>query len=231
MANLIAVPITSFIIMPALIAGFILYPFGALKYALIPMEQGIEIIVKISHYIASMPGAIQILPSMPEVSLLLITLGGLILCLFSGAIRKSGVIAIIIGFIIMMRDAKPDLFIDGRSRNFAILNDANNLVFSSRKFSNFTKESWLHFIGKTTAANQKITLKDNVLHHNKNGYDLNFVCEQKKYLQISGDIKINDKVILPFNQIKANGGTLIYLNKEKIKITQQNNYNRPWQQD
>jgi competence protein ComEC len=220
LANLVAVPLTSFIIMPCVIIAFLLYPFDMLNFALYPMSKAIEIIVSNSHYIANLPSAVKLLPHIPNSCLLLITLGGLMLSLLSSKLRISGIIPIILSIIIICNNSKPDIFIDGKSKNFAInLNDG--LKFSSNRFSRFTQSNWLNFIG-TTKKNKindnDLKIINNVCYINNLSYKLHFNCDNIRYLKINGDIYINDKMVLNYQNLINNYTSLIYINKDNIKV-------------
>ncbi|MBU0858903.1 MAG: ComEC family competence protein, partial [Alphaproteobacteria bacterium] len=84
LANLLAVPVLSFVVMPMIVVTFILLPLGWEKPALWVMEWGIELINKISYDVAALPHAQMIVPVWPLASLLLICTGALIFMLWAG---------------------------------------------------------------------------------------------------------------------------------------------------
>ncbi|HRF38970.1 MAG TPA: ComEC/Rec2 family competence protein, partial [Saprospiraceae bacterium] len=81
-ANLIAVPVTSFWIMPCAVPAMLLMPLGADGPLLQALAWGVSVVVWIAGVVAGWPGAVVLLPPMPAASLALITLGGLWLCLW-----------------------------------------------------------------------------------------------------------------------------------------------------
>ena len=56
LANLIAVPITAFWIMPAGLIALALMPLGLDRLALVPMGGGIGLVLRLAHTIAAWPG-------------------------------------------------------------------------------------------------------------------------------------------------------------------------------
>ena len=80
LANLGAVPITGFWIMPWGLVALLLMPFGLEGLALAPMGWGIDAVVWIARQVAAQPGAVTLVPSMPAAALVLIAVGGLWLC-------------------------------------------------------------------------------------------------------------------------------------------------------
>jgi competence protein ComEC len=79
-ANLLAVPLTSFWVMPWAVGAFLLMPLGMEWLALTPMGWGIDGILAIARSVAAWPGAVTLVPAMPLAGLGLITFGGLWLC-------------------------------------------------------------------------------------------------------------------------------------------------------
>ncbi len=82
LANMIAVPATGLWIMPWAIGAFLLMPFGLEGAALAPMGQGIELVMAVARQTASLEFSVLYLPAMPVYGLVLVSLGGLWLCLW-----------------------------------------------------------------------------------------------------------------------------------------------------
>jgi competence protein ComEC len=148
LANLLAVPLTSIIIMPAVVIAFLLIPFHLEYIALIPMGYAIDLIVLIAAWVASFPHAVKLLPPMPDLSLGLITLGGLWLCIWQSWWRYLGLLPIIFALGFMYLQVLPDLMIDGKSGNYAFRDNSGHLLFSPGKWSGFTKGAYLSYMGQ-----------------------------------------------------------------------------------
>ncbi|MBX7146169.1 MAG: ComEC family competence protein [Alphaproteobacteria bacterium] len=118
-SNMIAVPITSFWIMPWIMVAFILFPFGLEHWALWPMEWGLTIVIKIAAQVAQWKGAILFLPSPPLFCLVLITLGGCWVCLWKKSWRFLGFLPIILGLILTFTQKFPDIIVSNQSNTFA----------------------------------------------------------------------------------------------------------------
>ena len=91
LANLGAVPITGFWIMPWGLVALLLMPFGLEGIALAPMGWGIDAVVWIARQVAAQPGAVTLVPAMPGAALLAIAVGGLWLCLWRSRWRFLGI--------------------------------------------------------------------------------------------------------------------------------------------
>jgi competence protein ComEC len=89
-ANLLAAPVSSFILMPALALGAALSPFGLGEWPLRVAGFGIEILNEIARTAADAPGAAMLVESAPAWTLPAAFIGILWLCLWRGHIRWLG---------------------------------------------------------------------------------------------------------------------------------------------
>ncbi|MFM7346583.1 MAG: ComEC/Rec2 family competence protein, partial [Tagaea sp.] len=113
LANLLGVPLTGFWIMPWAVLAGLLFPFGLEQWALAPMGWGIERLVDIAEWVAGLDGAVALAPSMPLWGLVLVTLGGLWLCLWTGPVRALGAPAAIAGVLSVASADPPDILVSG----------------------------------------------------------------------------------------------------------------------
>ncbi len=87
LANLLAIPLTGLVIMPGVVLGFLLLPFGADGWGWALAGWGIEGLTGLAVLIAALPGASIPVPAFSETVLLLIVGAGLWACLWSGPLR------------------------------------------------------------------------------------------------------------------------------------------------
>src|SRR5262249_44118331 len=106
-ANVIAVPITGLWVMPWAMIACLLMPLGLEAYALAAMGWGIEAIVWIAREVTSWPGAAMTLPSMPVWGLMLLSLGGLWLCVWRRPWRLLGLVAMLAGYLPLLLPRPP----------------------------------------------------------------------------------------------------------------------------
>ena len=85
-ANILAVPLTGFWIMPWAIVAFLLMPFGLEGVALVPMGWGIDAVIAIATTVAGWPGSVRLVPAPPDMMVVLVAAGGLWLCLWAPAL-------------------------------------------------------------------------------------------------------------------------------------------------
>jgi competence protein ComEC len=146
-ANMIAVPLTSFWIMPWAVLAFALMPFGLEAVALAPMGLGTDFLIAIAETVADWPGAGILAPAMPAWGLVLATLGGLWLCLMRGKRRLAGVPVAAVGLASALITTPPDILVDGEGRLLAVRTEAGGLALSAPRGNRLSRESWLRLAG------------------------------------------------------------------------------------
>jgi competence protein ComEC len=111
LVNVIAVPLSALWTLPWGVVTCLLMPFGLERLALVPMGWGIEVTIWVAQHVSTLPGNVWTTPRLPPSGLLLISLGGLWLCLWRGPWRRWGVVAIVAGFASIMLTRPPDIVI------------------------------------------------------------------------------------------------------------------------
>lgn len=151
-ANMVAVPVTGFWIMPWAVLALLLMPLGLEGPALIAMSWGVDVVIWIARTVASWPGAVLLLPPMPTWGLALITMGGLWLCLWQQRWRLLGAVPIAAGVAAMLTVQVPDVLIDGAGKLVAVRDENGGLILSSKIAGRAARESWLRRAGEEAAA-------------------------------------------------------------------------------
>ncbi len=148
LANGLAIPVMSLIVMPFALISVLLMPLGLEGYPLAILGQGLELVLAISDYVASLPGAQRIIPQVPIGAAILLALGAAILCLMQGRGRLGGVAAIAGGIAVAQFTTLPDIFIERSAANMAYRNAAGELVFAITQKGRFAGEKWLQTNGE-----------------------------------------------------------------------------------
>lgn len=149
-ANAVAVPLTSFWIMPWAVLAMLLMPFGLEYLALIPMGWGVDGVLWIARTVAAWPGSVVVLPVLPTWGLATVTVGGLWLCLWQGRWRLLGLVAIVAGGA-ALRGPSPDLFVDAGGRMLAVRDADGKVLFSLKSSGRSIREAWLRRVGSDEA--------------------------------------------------------------------------------
>ena len=120
LANIVAIPLTTFVIMPlegiALLLD--LAGLGAPFWWLAGKALGL--LLGLAHEAANAPGAVTMLPTMPTAAFALIVGGGLWLCLWRTRLRAFGIAPIAAGALWALSTPAPDLLITGDGRHLAL---------------------------------------------------------------------------------------------------------------
>jgi len=148
LANLAAVPVMAFWVMPAGTLSILAMPLGLEQLPLWAMGQGIDLILAIAHRVADLDGAVRLVPAMPAAGLLAVTLGGLWLCLLSGGWRLLGWVPVFIGMATPYMAEPPLLRITGDGRLTGVTTQAGGLLVSSTRREKFVAAQWLARMGE-----------------------------------------------------------------------------------
>ncbi len=140
-ANLVAVPLTSLVIMPAAFLSCLLSPVGAGDLPLAVFETSLALLVKIAAAVSSWRGTNIPMAHPPLFSFVFIVVGGLWLCLWQQPWRKWGIFPICLGFLAAFWEDAPHLLIDGRGKLVALYEN-NILHLSSLRKGKFVADVW-----------------------------------------------------------------------------------------
>lgn len=133
LANGLAGPIIGFVIMPFVLAALLLMPLGLDYLPLKIVGYGIGYVNEITAYTASLPDAGYQVVSMPFWGLLLITVGGLWMCIWTQKWRRWGIILIVAGMLSILTVRVPDVLVDDNEEVFAVkANNGDLLILPSR---------------------------------------------------------------------------------------------------
>ncbi|HEV3373172.1 MAG TPA: ComEC/Rec2 family competence protein [Xanthobacteraceae bacterium] len=111
LANVIAVPLSAMWTLPWGVVSCLLMPFGLERFGLTPMGWGIDTTIWVARHVSALPGDVWAMPRLPPAGLLMITFGGLWLCLWRGPWRRWGLAAVVAGFATMLLTRPPDIVI------------------------------------------------------------------------------------------------------------------------
>lgn len=146
LANMLAVPTTTFLVMPMAVLSVLVMPLGLEQIPLVLVGYGVDLIIYISAFVAGLKGSYLNIPHMPNYGIALLTIGFLWLVIWRQTWRLLGFLPILIGIASPYLEPRPDIFINQSGKLFA-LNINDELQFSNRRQS-FTSKSWLQYFGQ-----------------------------------------------------------------------------------
>jgi len=141
-ANVVAVPITGFWVMPWAIVACLLMPLHLESVALMPMSWGIDAITAIAKGVTSWPGAVLNLPSMPAWGIAVAASGGLWLAIWRRRWRWWGVLPLAFGLLSAGFERPPDVLISGDAKLVAVRAADGSYLPSKAKGEHATSDSW-----------------------------------------------------------------------------------------
>jgi competence protein ComEC len=111
LANLAAMPVVSVLVMPAGMLGLVAMPFGLDGFFWWLMGIGIDWMIAVTEWVAALPGAIGRVTAFGTGSLIVATLGIILLGLLRTPLRWSGVAMLALSAILALRTPQPDVLI------------------------------------------------------------------------------------------------------------------------
>ncbi len=149
-ANGLSLPVVGFLVMPPALASAMLMPFGLEEWPLKVMELGLKITMWISDLVASWPGANVLIAKPSLASIVVMVLGSAILCIGVGRFRLIGVVMMVAGLATSQMAQRPQILIEERGSNVAVLDEQGHYVFADPSKGKFAGEKWLQSNGEIT---------------------------------------------------------------------------------
>ena len=146
-ANMLVVPLTSFVIMPAGVVALLMMPFGLEHWPLAFMAEGIRGMMWVSDRVTALPFSTLNLPHMGLVPLILMVFGGLWVCLWVKQVRWLGLAPIAVGIIIYANQQLPNVVLDERGKLFAIHDPEVGMLVPARTYARYARQYWAKALG------------------------------------------------------------------------------------
>lgn len=131
-ANIVAIPLTTFVIMPSEAAALLLdaVGWGAPLWWL--CSGAIEGLLRLAHAVSAMRGAVMLTPSMPTWAFALMVGGGVWLCLWNTRLRLLGLAPVAAGALAAALAPAPDLLVTGDGVHVAVVAAGRPVVLRDR---------------------------------------------------------------------------------------------------
>lgn len=147
LANVIAIPLTTFVSMPAIALALLLDTVGLGAPAWWLAGKSLEALLALAHWTAAQPGAVTLLPSMGQGSFLLFVSGGLWLALWRGRTRLAGLVPALLGLTMLAFLRPPDVLISSDGRHVGITGEGGSLLVLREGKSDFAMENLQEIAG------------------------------------------------------------------------------------
>nr|WP_291138223.1 ComEC/Rec2 family competence protein [Erythrobacter sp.] len=124
LANVVAIPLVTFISMPLIALGLLLDLVGIGAPVWWLVETSLDLLLGIAHVTAAQPGAVKLMPQMDGLTIALFSAGGLWLALWTGRARLLGFIPAAIATLMLIATPIPDVLVGREGRHVGITVDS-----------------------------------------------------------------------------------------------------------
>ena len=132
-ANVIAIPLTTFVTMPLIGLALLLDTVGAGAPAWWLCGKSLDLLLGLAHWTAAQPGAVTRLPAMGSGAFVLFLAGALWLALWRGKVRLLGLIPAVLATANLALLRPPDLLISGDGHHVGIVERGRNQLLLLRE--------------------------------------------------------------------------------------------------
>jgi competence protein ComEC len=143
LANLLAMPVVSALVMPAGLLGLVAMPFGLDTVFWRIMAIGIDWLVLVAEGVAALPGAVGSMAAFGVGPLLLATLGLISLALLRSRLRYLGVVLIALAVPWALSADRPDIVVGADGRQVAVRGKDGRLRLLQDGQHGFLLKVWL----------------------------------------------------------------------------------------
>jgi competence protein ComEC len=147
LANVVAIPLVTFVSMPLIALALLLDLVGAGGPAWWLAGKTLEVLLWIARFAAGQPGAVRLMPQMSGTAFALFLAGGLWLALWRGRARLLGLLPAMLATGLLLATPVPDLLISGDGRHVGITGEDERLLVLRETKSEFTRDNLLELAG------------------------------------------------------------------------------------
>jgi competence protein ComEC len=147
-ANLLALPAISILVMPFALFSVLAMPFGLEALPLRVMDAGLVLVQAISDWVVGLPGAQGRIPALSLAPALLLTFAAIVLCLAKGPIMRLAALPLAgIALWAAAFTQRPDIYVEPAAKNVAIRSQSSELVPAGPRRGRFAVSQWLRTDG------------------------------------------------------------------------------------
>lgn len=139
LANIVAIPLTTFVIMPLEALALALDPIGIGVPVWWLTARALDLLLWLAHVTASAPGAVAALPAMPGGAYALIVAGGLWVALWRTRVRWAGALPFAVGMGWALLTPPPDLLVTGDGRHLAVRMASGEMALLRDRAGDYTR--------------------------------------------------------------------------------------------
>ncbi len=150
-ANVIAIPLVTFVSMPLIAIALMLDLIGVGAPAWWLAGQSLDLMLWIARTTAEQPGAVKLFPQMSDANFALFVGGLLWLGLWRGWARLYGLLPVVGGVMMLMTTPIPDVLISGDGRHVGLTTPKGDLISLRDTRSSYARDNLIELAGVTSA--------------------------------------------------------------------------------
>jgi competence protein ComEC len=141
LANIIAIPLTTFVIMPLEALALMLdaVDLGDTIWWLV--GNAVDLLLTLANWVSNAPGAVASIPDIPIPAFAAMVVGGLWIVLWRTKFRLLGVIPLIAGGLVSVMTSPPDILITGDGRHVAIRTAAGGYAILRDRAGEYVRDT------------------------------------------------------------------------------------------
>ncbi|MEZ5691282.1 MAG: ComEC/Rec2 family competence protein [Rickettsiales bacterium] len=159
-ANMLLMPLVSFVIMPAAVLAFLFMPFSGEYYPLMVLDWGISLMIRGAAFFSSLPYSAINVASPTFYGLVTIIFAGLWLCLWQQKWRLLGIPFIVAGMMTVFLYKPYDMLINDEGKKIALRLKTGEFIFLRGRKNSFEAELWMKKHGSKDVISVKELSKD-----------------------------------------------------------------------
>jgi competence protein ComEC len=150
-ANVVAIPLVTFISMPLIALALFLDLFGLGFPAWWIAENSLDLLLRIAHMTADQPGAVKLMPQMSHSLFAMFILGGLWIALWTGKRRFFGFVPAAIASLIFAFAPTPDILISRDGDHVGVTTEDGRMLTLRQSRSGYANDNLLELAGVKTS--------------------------------------------------------------------------------
>lgn len=139
-ANLIAIPLTTFVVMPLEALALLLDIVGLGAPAWWLTARALDLLLFVAHGVAASPMAVMLAPAMPGWAFGAIVLGGLWCLLWRTGWRWLGLLPILPGLIVILSASPPDILVTGDGKHVAVRTTGGRMAILRDRAGDYVRD-------------------------------------------------------------------------------------------
>ncbi|WBO23662.1 ComEC/Rec2 family competence protein [Sphingomonas abietis] len=147
-ANIVAIPLTTFVIMPAEALALLFDSVGLGAAFWWVTGRALALLLAIAHHVGSLPGAVTFVPTMSRLAFASIMAGGLWLALWRTRARLFGLLPVAIGLVMTLAAHPADIFVTGDGRHLAVRAPDGQVALLRQRTGDYMRDTLSELSGR-----------------------------------------------------------------------------------